>query len=167
MGEATHRVRAERLTEALWGPFGWLPVRDTDRRDGSNRLAFDWADVHVNLIAHDLAEVATVAGGLRCDGFFRHDSHTQVLMPLDSEAVIAVAPPAVEFSDVGDVDQVRAFVVHRLESFVLHRGTWHWGPFPIGSTTVNLFNVQGFRYAEDNARVDLAAKGLSIDILTS
>ena len=29
---------------------------------------------------------------------------------------------------------------------------------------VRLFNVQGLRYAEDNRRVDLAAKGLSVEV---
>ncbi len=167
MGLSAQRVRAEPLTEAGWAPFGWIPVPDTDRRDGTNRLAFDWDDVHVNLISHNLDEVAAIPGGLRCDEFFRHDTHTQVLMPLDSDAVIAVGPAAVDFSDAAHPDQVRAFVVHRLEPLVLHRGTWHWGPFPIGTPRVTLFNVQGFRYADDNATVDLAARGMSVDILTS
>ncbi len=47
---------------------------------------------------------------------------------------------------------------------MLHRGTWHWGPFPIEADEVRLFNVQGLRYAEDNRCVDLAAKGLSVDV---
>ena len=29
---------------------------------------------------------------------------------------------------------------------------------------MRLFNVQGLRYAEDNRCVDLAAKGLSVDV---
>lgn len=167
MGEAVRRVRVEPLTENGWAPFGWIPVPDTDRRDGTMRLAFVWDDVHVNFIGHDLDEVASVDGGLRCDEFFRHDTHTQVLMPLDSDAVIAVAPAAIDFSDVAHAARVKAFVMRPQEAVVLHRGTWHWGPFPIGTPRVTLFNVQGLRYPEDNARVDLAAMGLSIDILTS
>jgi hypothetical protein len=48
---------------------------------------------------------------------------------------------------------------------VLHRGTWHWGPFPILGDEVRLFNVQGLRYAEDNRCMDLAGKGLSVDVV--
>lgn len=167
MGEATRRVRAQRLTEAGWAPFGWIPVPDTDPRDGASRLAFDWADAHVNFIGHHVDEVAPVEGGLRCDELFRHDTHTQVLMPLDGDAVIAVAPAPIDFSESGHTEEVRAFLLHPQETVVLHRGTWHWGPYPIGRELVTLFNVQGLRYSEDNARVDLAAKGLSIEILTA
>jgi hypothetical protein len=31
---------------------------------------------------------------------------------------------------------------------------------------VSLFNVQGLGYADDNACVDLAERGLSVDVLT-
>ena len=49
------------------------------------------------------------------------------------------------------------------ETVVLHRGTWHWGPFPIrGAASVRLLNVQGRRYAEDNASVDLSAAMIEI-----
>jgi ureidoglycolate hydrolase len=64
-----------------------------------------------------------------------------------------------------DVEQVRAFVLDTLQPIVLDRGTWHWGPYPIGSDSVELFNVQGLRYAEDNDSVDLAALGAPLDIL--
>ena len=47
------------------------------------------------------------------------------------------------------------------------RGTWHWGPFPVGPEAVRMFNVQGKRYAEDNASVDLAARaGAVFEVLT-
>ena len=47
---------------------------------------------------------------------------------------------------------------------MLHRGTWHWGPFPLEGPEVRLFNVQGLRYAEDNRCVDLASKDLSVEV---
>ena len=95
---------------------------------------------------------------------FRHDTHTQALMALDVPAVIAVAPADVEFDRPDEVESIRAFRLEPLEPLVLHRGTWHWGPFPIEADEVRLFNVQGLRYAEDNRCVDLAAKGLSVDV---
>ncbi len=49
-----------------------------------------------------------------------------------------------------------AFRVAPLDAFVLARGTWHWGPFPLGAEPVRLLNVQGRRYAEDNEYADLA-----------
>lgn len=166
MGEAACRVSAAPLTEADWAPFGWIPVMDTDSRDGTQRLSFGWSDVHVNLIGHDLEEVASVEGGLRCDVLFRHRTHTQVLMPLDSDAVIAVASPTVDFSEPEHAGLVKAFVLRPREAVVLHQGTWHWGPYPTKSRAVTLFNIQGWRYREDNFSIDLAGNGLSIDVLT-
>lgn len=164
-GSGTKRaVRAEPLTETGWAPFGWLPVADTDPRDGEHRMTFDWADPHVNLIGHLRAEVPETDTGLRCEMLFRHDTHTQSVMPLNVPAVIAVAPADLEFDSAGDVESIRAFRIESLEPLVLDKGTWHWGPFPIQGDEVRLFNVQGLRYAEDNRCVDLAAKGMSVDV---
>ena len=97
------------------------------------------------------------ADGLRCQMLFRHDTHTQSVMSLDVPAVIAVAPAAEDFTDAIDAGSVRVFRLEPLQPVVLHKGTWHWGPFPVAADSVRLFNVQGLRYAEDNTCVDLAA----------
>ena len=152
----------ERLTEAAWSPFGWLPVADTDPRDGEHRMTFEWADAHVNLIGHARAEVPATTRGLRCEMLYRHDTHTQALMSLDVSAVIAVAPAGVEFNDEGDAETIRVFRIEPLEPLVLNRGTWHWGPFPVDAPEVRLYNVQGLHYSDDNRCVDLAAMGLAV-----
>jgi ureidoglycolate lyase len=95
---------------------------------------------------------------------FRHDTHTQSVMSLGAPAVIAVAPASVEFTDATDGETIEAFLLEPLEPLVLHRGTWHWGPFPVADDEVRLFNVQGLRYAEDNRRMDLADKGMSVEV---
>jgi len=165
VSEAAHRLEPRPLTEKDWEPFGWLPVADTDPADGDHRLAYAWDDVHVNLIGHTLDEVPTVEGGLRCQVMYRHDTHTQVLMAIDHRSVVAVAPASLEFTGPDDAAEVRAFLLEPLEPLVLNRGTWHWGPFPVGSASVKLFNVQGLRYAEDNRAADLAAVGAAVDVL--
>lgn len=152
------------LTEEAWEPFGWLPVADTDPRDGQHRMTFEWADPHVNLIGHARSEVPETPRGLRCEMLYRHDTHTQSLMPLNVPAVIAVAPAAVELEQEAEAETIRAFRIEPLDALVLDRGTWHWGPFPIEGPEVRLFNVQGLRYAEDNRMVDLAGKGLAVDV---
>ena len=157
-------VIPERLTEAAWSPFGWLPVADTDPRDGEHRMTFEWADPHVNLIGHARAEVPETASGLRCEMLYRHDTHTQALLSLDVPAVIAVAPAGVEFNDEGDTESIRVFRIEPLEPLVLNRGTWHWGPFPVDAAEVRLYNVQGLRYSDDNRCVDLAAKGMAVEV---
>lgn len=165
MGDGVRRVVAEPITAAAWAPFGWLPRPDTDPADGTDRLAFAWDDAHVNVIAHGPEEVPHVDGGLRCERLYRHDTHTQVLLVLNVPAVVAVAPAATTFAAAGDAAAVRAFSLRPLDALVLHRGTWHWGPFPLGDEPVRLFNVQGRRYAEDNAHVDLAPLGAAVDVV--
>ena len=62
-------VVPEPLSEAAWAPFGWLPVADTDPRDGEQRMTFEWADAHVNLIGHarsEVPETADTASAARC-----------------------------------------------------------------------------------------------------
>ena len=165
--DAVRQIVPKPLDEILWAPFGWLPVDDTDPRDGDHTLEFAWGDVHVNRIGHRRDEVPTVPGGLRCEVLFRHDTHTQVLMALDVASVVVVGPAGVEPTAGDGVDDVRAFLLEPLVPVVLHRGTWHWGPYPRHAGSVSLFNVQGRRYAEDNRRCDLAAAGLSLDVQLS
>jgi ureidoglycolate hydrolase len=163
VGAAAARVVPEAVTAEAWEPFGWVPVADTDPTDGSHRLEYAWSDPHVNVIGHTLDEVPVVPYGLRCDRMYRHVTHTQVLMVLDHPCVIAVARAGGEPSGA---DQIHAFRLDPLQSVVLHRGTWHWGPFPTATESVRLFNVQGLRYAEDNEMVDLAARGMAVDVIT-
>ncbi len=159
------RIRPQDLTPEGWSRFGWLPVADMDPADGRERLSFEWHDAHVNLIGHVRDEVPAVPGGLRCQVLFRHATHTQALMALDHPAVIVVAPAEVDPGSPEGAGSIRAFALPVLAPLVLHRGTWHWGPYPVGSDSVQLFNVQGLRYREDNDSIDLLARGAPVDVI--
>jgi len=126
-------ITAAPLDAESWAPFGWLPVPDTAPADGADTLHFEWGDPHLNVIAHAAEEVEHTDRGLVCAGFYRHATHTQALMPINCDAVVAVAPPGTDFSAPGAVDAIRAFRVSPLDVFVLERATWHWGPFPLGA----------------------------------
>ena len=155
--------RAGALTAEAFAPFGWLPVADTDPRDGDARLHFEWADPHLNVIAHAPDEVDHApSGDPLCAILYRHATHTQALMSLNVDAVVVVAPADATFESSRDLDLVRAFRVAPLAAFVLHRGTWHWGPFPLGTEAVQLLNVQGLGYARDNASVSLPERTGSV-----
>jgi ureidoglycolate lyase len=162
--EPTLTVTPEPLTEDRWAPFGWLPVPDTDATDGEHTLDFAWGDAHLNTIEHRTDEVESTASGLRCAVMFRHETHTQALTPLDAHAVLAVAPASADLTTRAGLDAIHAFVLAPGETIVLHRGTWHWGPFPMGGVaSVRLLNVQGMRYRDDNASADLGAFVVEID----
>jgi len=163
-GRGPLRLVPVALSAAAWDPYGWLPVPDTDSADGSNRLEFAWDDVHVNLISHSPEEVERSGRYLRCRTLYRHASHTQVLLALNVEAVLVVAPAGATFGFEEELAQLRAFRIAPLEAVVLKRGTWHWGPFPVGSEPVRLFNIQGLRYLEDNASFDLGSAGIVVEV---
>jgi ureidoglycolate hydrolase len=157
MTSEVHALRAGPLTEDRWAPFGWLPVRDTHPHDGESRLEFALDDVHLNIIAHFTDEVPHLNGGLVCQMLFRHVTHTQAIMVLDNDAVMVVAEPGTSLTSADDLGALCAFHLRAKDAFVLHRGTWHWGPFPVTANEVTLYNVQGLRYAEDNECCDLTA----------
>jgi ureidoglycolate hydrolase len=160
------QIKAGPLDRESWASFGWVPLRDTDPEDGASRLVFQWDDVHLNIISHRLEELEQTDSGLVCDVMFRHLTHTQALLVLNCPAVIAVAPPSAQLSGPEDLDQVRAFLLRPGDSFVLHQGTWHWGPFPVSDPQVDLFNIQGLRYAEDNDSVELAGRNAAFEVVT-
>lgn len=166
--EPVHVVETEPLTATAWSPFGWLPVPDTDPADGDHTLHFEWDDAHLNTIEHTADEVDATEHGLRCAVMYHHATHTQVLTPLNAASVIAVAAPDVTFADPADLRAIHAFVLEPGQTVVLHRGTWHWGPFPIrGAASVRLLNVQGRRYAEDNDSVDLTGRtGAIVEVVS-
>lgn len=159
-------IRPEPLDELAWQPFGWLPVEDTDPRDGQHHLEFQWADAHVNRIHHDRDEVPATDRGLLCEMMFHHTTHTQALLILDCPAVLAVAPAGTRFDDPSEVSSIRAFRLDPLDALVLHRGVWHWGPFPVAEPRVRLYNVQGRRYAEDNTSVRFDTRGWALEVVT-
>ena len=160
------RITAGDVSAEAFAPFGWLPVDDTDPADGAHTLTYEWGDPHCNVIAHAYDEVDHSDTGTLCARMYRHDTHTQILMPVNVDAVVAVAPAEVDFSDPAHVETVRAFHVHPLEVVVLHQGTWHWGPFPLGPEPVRLLNVQARGYVDDNAHVDLPeAAGVTFEVV--
>ena len=151
----TITIDAEPFTPDAWCEFGWVPVPDSDPTDGIHALEFSWEDAHLNYISHAPDEVERRGGEFVVNRLYHHDTHTQALMPLNCRSLIAVAPAFLNFSHATQAGSVRAFVLDPLACVVLYRGTWHYGPYPLGDEPVRLLNLQGRRYEEDNAYVDL------------
>jgi ureidoglycolate hydrolase len=145
----TVRLDAGPATRASFAAFGALPPEESDGNPTAD-LEFLRDDGSVNFIGHTLDELEVVDGWLRCELLNRHDTHTQTLMPMSGDAIVVVAPGEVDFSDAAHFDTVRAFVMPRHSCVHLHRGTWHWGPYPLDAPSVRIFNVQGRGYADDN-----------------
>jgi ureidoglycolate hydrolase len=161
----TITIDADPFTPEAWSEFGWVPVPDDDPTDGMHSLEFKWDDAHLNYIIHTSDEVERSADGYVVRRLYHHDTHTQALMPVNCRSLIAVAPAIVDFSTPPHARRVRAFVLNPLDCIVLRRGTWHYGPFPLGSEAVQVLNLQARGYEEDSAYVDLdEATGMRVTV---
>jgi ureidoglycolate hydrolase len=139
-------------TRESFADYGVLPPDEGDGQPTAD-LEFLLNDGWVNFIGHTLSEIEVRDGRLQCELLNRHDTHTQTLMPMSGPAVVVVAPPDADFSKSEHFDAVRAFALPAHTCVHLHRGTWHWGPYPVGADMVRIFNIQGRGYPNDNGIV--------------
>ena len=153
------RVEAQPLTADAWAPFGWLPVADTDPADGAHTLRFEWADPHLNVIAHTYDEVehTDARRGVRGDVPARHahaGAHAaQRRRRRGGRPGTRSTSPTRRTST-----HVARLPAHPQDTLVLAPGHLALGPVPARPEPVQLLNVQGLRYAEDNDSVDLAGR---------
>jgi ureidoglycolate hydrolase len=148
-GPRIRSVTAQLVSPKSWQPYGQIPVDETEPEDNTV-ISFKWGDPHVNFIGHQYDEIQHTERGSFCDLLNRHDTATQTLMPMNMDALVVVAPAEVDFSAAEHIDRIEAFVLRQHQCINLSVGTWHWGPFPTSPGRVQLFNIQGRRFAEDN-----------------
>jgi ureidoglycolate hydrolase len=144
----------EPATREAFEPYGVIPPFEGDGNPTAD-LVFTRDDGWVNFIGHTLDEIEVRDGQLRCEVLNRHDTHTQTLMPMSGNALVVVAPPDVDFSEPAHFSTVRAFALPQFTCVHLHRGTWHWGPYPVGANDVRVFNIQARGWPTDNGIVEL------------
>src|ERR1700683_3402691 len=108
MAGTARTIAAEEFNDEKGGPYRWGALADTDARDGQSTLHFEWADANLNLIGHDADEVPHTSTGLTCEMLFRHRTHTQALLILNTPAVVVVAPPDAAFAGPAGAAQLRA-----------------------------------------------------------
>jgi ureidoglycolate hydrolase len=156
LGDArTVQLPLETATPESFAAYGVIPPVEGDGNPTAD-LVFTRDDGWVNFIEHTLDEIEVRAGRLRCELLNRHDTHTQTLMPMTGDALVVVAPAEVDFSRPEHLDAVKAFTLPQHSCVHLHRGTWHWGPYPVGASDVRVFNIQARGWPTDNSVVALA-----------
>ena len=114
--------------ESLEG-IGWLLTDEREARNADE--GFSYRDV-----VDDLKLEAPLSSGLlECyprklslDRMERHHRTREVLIALEGEAAICLAPP--QDNSSGSLDDVVALRMSAGQSIVLEVGTWHWIPFP-------------------------------------
>ena len=156
MGDARIvELALESATRESFAAYGVIPPFEGDGNPTAD-LVFTRDDGWVNFIGHTLDEIEVRAGRLRCELLNRHDTHTQTLMPMTGDTLVVVAPADVDFSRPEHFDAVKAFALPQHSCVHLHRGTWHWGPYPVGAPDVRVFNIQARGWPTDNSVVALA-----------
>jgi ureidoglycolate hydrolase len=151
----TIELKPEPATPESFAPYGVIPPFEGDGQPTAN-LVFTRDDGWVNFIGHSLDEIEAHDGVLRCELLNRHDTHTQTLMPMSGDALVVVAPAEVDFSQPEHLDTVKAFALPQYACVHLHRGTWHWGPYPVGAHDLRVFNIQASGWPTDNGVAELA-----------
>lgn len=156
MGDARIvQLTLESATPESFAAYGVIPPLEGDGNPTAD-LVFTRDDGWVNFIGHTLDEIEVREGRLRCALLNRHDTHTQTLMPMTGDTIVVVAPPAVDFTRPEHLNTVKAFALPQYSCVHLHKGTWHWGPYPVGAADVRVFNIQGRGWPTDNGVADLA-----------
>lgn len=122
---------AEPLTEHGFAPFGHVIAAGVDAPPG----ALDLSGGTARFWVMPLADRPPVF-----DRITRHRRVTQCLAAAGAESwLVAVAAPGAD--PAADPGAVRAFIVPAGTAVLLHRGTWHAGPFFAGPA-MSFFNLE-------------------------
>ena len=124
---------SNRRRRESFAPYGVIPPDEGDGNPTAD-LVFRCDDGWVNFIGHTLDEIEVRDGRLRCELLNRHDTHTQTLMPMTGDALVVVAPGRGRLLPTRALRRGQGVRACRSTRCVhLHRGTWHWGPYPVGA----------------------------------
>lgn len=87
--------------------------------------------------------------------FERHLKTPEVLVALENDAILALAKPCEKADDIKDITLL---YMNQGDAICLHRGTWHWVPFPADTEECKMLVM--FREntgAEDGGVIELSS----------
>ena len=145
------------LTQEALAGIGWLLTEKHESQPHSDE-GFSYRDV-----VGDLQLDAPLSSGLlECyprrlclDRMERHHKTREILVALEGEAAIGLAPPQDKSS--GSLDGVVALRMLAGQSIILEVGAWHWIPFPTTSQTARFQVI----FRSETGRDDLDIYDLS------
>ena len=145
------------LTQESLAGIGWL-LTDEGQTHRDPNEGFSYRD-----IVGDLKLKAPLSSGLlECyprelslDRMERHHHTREILVALEGEAAICLAPPQDKSS--GSLDGVVALRMLAGQSIILEVGAWHWIPFPTTSQTARFQVI----FRSETGRDDLDIYDLS------
>lgn len=125
-------LKASRPTPEAFAPYGTLLTRPP----GPSTL--ERPDITYWHGTADLADLSAsgVTGYLTAHqreavlhSIERHNQTCEAFIPLRGQSLFVVAPPGEP-----DMALARTFLLEPGSSILLHKGTWHWAPFPLTPT---------------------------------
>ena len=152
------------MTAEAFAPFGVLPPDEGDGHPTAD-LEFLLDDGWVNYIGHTLDEIEVRRRRvpLRAAQPARH-AHADADADERRHGDRGRTRRG-RLLDAAHFDTVAAFLLPQHTCVHLHRGTWHWGPYPVGAAALRIFNIQGRGYPNDNTVVRFAQDlGLAYDV---
>ena len=87
-----------------------------------------------------------------------HSSCGEVVLPLDNDILIQVAPATADAKNIL-LEKIKVFYVPKGTAITIKPGVWHWAPFTINDKPANiLINLPERTYANDCIVVNLEEK---------
>jgi len=157
---ATRVIKVEKLTLEAYKPFGTFSnlINPSDEKLGTPPVEFfrDQLQIDVNSNNNWSYSCCRVEKRpLVIDILEYHSSCGEVVLPLDNDILLQVAPASVNGEPL-PLDKMRVFYVPHGTAITIKPGVWHWGPFTYNNTPANiLINLPERTYANDCIVVNL------------
>lgn len=147
-------LKASRPTPEAFGPYGTLLTKPL----GPSTL--ERPDITYWHGTGDLADLSSsgVTGYLTARRrnavlatIERHNHTCEAFIPVAGQSLFVVAPPGQL-----DMAQARVFLLEPGSGILLHKGTWHWAPFPLTPTADFLLLLRRETVTQDIEMVEIS-----------
>lgn len=166
-------VKVEPLTVESFLPFGFFETCITPAREKFVLGIGGAVEFYPDMVQQDLGGVSIASYSslrvapreFRIDITEYHTKAAEVLLPLDGDILMHVAPPSPPKAAV-PLDKIKVFRVPCGTLVTMRPGVWHHAPFTLTDKPVNMLIVLPERiYATDCVVVELsAADQIKIDV---
>lgn len=156
-------VKVEQLTLEAYKPFGTYAnlINPTDEKLGAAPVEFFRDQLQMEVSGNNSYSYSCCRVQKReniIDVLEYHSACGEVVLPLDQDILLQVAPATGSVNDV-PLDKMRVFYVPKGTAITIKAGVWHWGPFATADEPANiLINLPERTYANDCIVVDLEEK---------
>ena len=153
-------VKVESLSLEAYKPFGTYAnlINPSDEKLGAPPVEFFRDQLQLDVrgdVSFSYSCCRVEKRPMIIDILEYHSSCGEVVLPLDNDILLQVAP-ATGNGDPLPLDKMRVFFVPKGTAITIKPGVWHWGPFTPNEQPANiLINLPERTYANDCIVVNL------------